>query len=344
MKNWERLKFDSQFKKLQLKRILILEMIRTFFKKQGFLEFRTPLLVKYAGQEPYLSPIKVAFEDERSRRYEGYLITSPEYSLKKILAAGFDKIFEITSAFRQNESFGGLHNPEFLILEWYRRNSHYRELMKDVEKMIFYLNWRLKRSRYLIYQEQKIDLAPPWPKITVKEAFKKWAGINLDKARDLKSFKNQVRKAGLSFKYNNWDDLFYEVFLNKIEPRLKINRPIIIYDYPLPQAALARRKNAKSFYAERFELFIGGLELANAFSELSDPEEQLKRFKAEQKIRKKLKKPIIPIDNDFLKALKWGLGHSSGIALGIDRLEMLLLNIKDINDLLIFPARDLFAD
>lgn len=342
MKNWQRLKFDKNFKELQVKRILILDAIRDFFKKRGFLEFKTPLLVKYAGQEPYLSPIPVKFSDEKNNVYQGYLITSPEYSLKKILAAGFNKIFEITSAFRQNESFGDLHNPEFLILEWYRRNSDYRQIMKDTEQLIFYLNRKFKKSDFADYQGQKINLRPPWPKISVKKAFQKWAGIDLDQAKDLKNFKNQVKKIRLNYQHKNWDDLFYEVFLNKIEPQLKSNRPMIVYDYPLPQAALARRKKPDSFYAERFEVYIAGLELANAFSELSDPKEQLERFKAEQKIRKKLKRPIIPIDKDFIQALEWGLGKASGIALGINRLEMLLLDIKDLNDLLIFPACDLF--
>jgi len=140
-------------------------------------------------------------------------------------------------------------------------------------------------------------------------------------------------------KIRNFDDWFYLVFLNQIEPNLPKNGPLILYDYPLPQAALAKRKSQKSFYAERFEVYLGGVELCNAFSELTDPKEQEQRLKKEQNIRKKLKKEVIPIDKTFLEALKSGLPKTSGNALGIDRLEMLLLDVKDINDLLTFPVK-----
>jgi len=138
------------------------------------------------------------------------------------------------------------------------------------------------------------------------------------------------------------NDLFYLIFLNEIEPNLDKTKPVFLYDYPIYQGALAKKKKNKPFYVERFELFIGGMEIANAFSELLDYKEQLKRLKEEQKLRKKMKREFIEIDKDFIKALKSGIKPTGGIALGVDRLEMLLLNIKDINDLLMFPARDLF--
>jgi len=341
MKNWQKMKIDPKFKEVQIKRSQIIDFIRHFFKKEGFLEVTTPILVKAAGQEPYLNPISISFYDEKNKKYQGYLITSPEYALKKLLAADFEKIFEITKVFRQNESFGGIHNPEFQMLEWYRAHSNYRQIMKDAENLIYFLNQKLNHKSYLIYQGQKINLKPPWPKISVKQAFLKYAKINLDQAKNIIAFRKIAQKRGFKIVKNaSWDDIFYYIFLNAVEPKLEKNQPIIIYDYPLPQAALAKRKN--SFYAERFEIYIGGLELANAFSELTDWKEQSKRFQREQKIRKSLHKTIIPLDNDFLNALKLGLPPSGGIALGIERLEMLLLNIKDINDLLPFPAKQMF--
>ncbi len=294
------------------------------------MEVQTPTLVKCAGQEPYLSPLAVNFQDEKNKNYQGFLITSPEYALKKMLALGFNKIFELAKVFRGNESFGGNHNPEFTMLEWYRTKADYQDTMKDTEKLILFLNKKINKSGHLNYQGNKINLTLPWPRLKVKDAFLKYANINLDK---------EWRNCPV----NDWNTNFYSVFLNKIEPNFPKDRPIIIYDYPLPQASLAKRKSVNSFYAERFEVYIGGLELANAFSELTDAKEQYQRLKEEQKLRKKMKKAFIPIDKDFIFALKLGLPQSSGIALGLERLQMLLLNIKDINNLLLFPTHDLYC-
>lgn len=327
-------------REIQVKRSKINDLIRAFFKKEGFLEIQTATLVKGAGQEPYLSPLEVNFKDEKNKEYHGFLVTSPEYSLKKMLAAGFDRIFELARVFRGNESFGGTHNPEFTMLEWYRANSDYRKIMEDTEKLVSSLNKKINGSFYLNYQGQKINLTPPWPRITVRNAFLKYAGINLDKAKTLSAFKKQI--INKSYLADDWNDIFYSVFLNEIEPNFPKDKPVIIYDYPLPQASLSKKKSKNSFYAERFEVYVAGLELANAFSELTDAKEQEKRLEEEQTLRKKMKKTFIPIDKDFILALKSGLLPSGGIALGIDRLQMLLLDIKDVNDLLPFPAKDLF--
>lgn len=351
MRNWERIKFNQKLKKIQIQRSKIIDSIRAFFKKKGFLEVQTPTLVKCPGQEIYLNPLKISLKDDRNKQYEGYLITSPEYSLKKLLVVGFNKIFELARVFRNNESFGGIHNPEFTMLEWYRANSDYRKIMKDTEELVCFLNKKINGSPYLNYQGCKINLTPPWPKISVKKAFMKYAKIDLDKAKTLKSFQSQIKNS--RYLMDDWNDIFYSVFLNEIEPNFPKNRPLIIYDYPLPQASLAKRKKTapkqvrygagkESFYVERFEVYIGGLELANAFSELTDPKEQYQRLKKEQILRKKMKKDIIPIDEDFIYALKLGMPPAGGIALGVERLQMLLLDIEDINDLLLFPAKQLF--
>ncbi|NMB92174.1 MAG: EF-P lysine aminoacylase GenX [Parcubacteria group bacterium] len=310
----------------QIKRAQIIDFIREFFKQRGFLEVQTPILVKGMSTEPYIDPIKVEFFDERNKKYQGYLITSPEYSLKKLLAQGFENIFEITKAFRQNEAFGKLHNPEFTILEWYHINADYRDVMVDTEQLIYYVTTKIHNQPRFLYQGREVDVSLPWLRMSVKDAFQKWAYIDLDKKQKMTDF-------------NDW---FYDIFLNKIEPHLPQNKPIILYDYPLPQAALAKRKSKNSFYAERFEVYIAGIELCNAFSELTDWQEQLKRLKEDQEIRKKLKKEIIPIDKTFINALKSGLPPVGGNALGIDRLEMLLLDIKDIDDLLTFPTNKMF--
>jgi len=339
MNNWQKIKLNPKLKEIQMKRAEIYDLVRIFFKKKGFLEMQTPTLVPCAGQEPYLSPIRVDFKDDKEKKYEGFLITSPEYSLKKLLAAGFDKMFEIAKVFRGRESFGGIHNTEFTMLEWYRAKSDYKQIMKDTESLVYFLNKKINKSEYLDYQNNKIDLTIPWTRIKVKEAFSKYSGINLDKAKTLKSFKSQIKNK--DYLADDWNSIFYSVFLNEIEPKLPKNKPVIIYDYPLPQASLAKRKG-NTFYAERFEVYLGGLELANAFSELTDAKEQLKRLREEQLLRKKMKDDFIPVDKDFILSLKLGLLPSGGIALGLERLQMLLLNIKDINDLLVFPAKQIF--
>jgi len=332
---------------IQIKRAQILDLIRDFFKKRGFLEVQTPILIKNVDTAPYIEPFKVQFSDDKNKHYQGYLITSPEYSLKKLLAQGFGNIFEITKAFRQKEALGGLHNPEFTILEWYRTQANYRQVMKDTEELVCYLVKKLYHHLYLFYQGKKIDVSLPWPRISVKQAFKKYAQINLDKTKNLNYFKTIIKQKGYRIDPTsggvNWNDLFYLIFLNEIEPQLPKDRAIILYDYPLPQAALAKRKNKKSFYVERFEVYVGGMEIANAFSELTDWREQLKRLKEDQKLRKKLRKEIISIDKSFIRALKSGIPPASGNAVGIDRLEMLLLDIKDIDDLLPFSAKQMFT-
>jgi lysyl-tRNA synthetase class 2 len=343
MKNWQKYKINPGLKIIQEKRAEIKDLIREFFKKEGFLEVETPILVRYADLDPYISPIKVSFRDEKNNLYQGYLITSPEFSLKKMLAAGFEKIFQMTKVFRQEESFGPWHNPEFTILEWYRQNGDYRDIMKDTENLIYFLVKKLFKRDYFIYQGNKINVSLPWQKMTLKEAFKIYANIDLDKTKNISYFKNIILKKGYQLSGDeNQNDLFSLIFLNEIEPKLEKNKPIILYDYPIYQKSLAKRKSKNSFYVERFEVFIGGLEIANSFSELLDWQEQLKRFKENQRIRRKLKKENIPIDNELIDALKCKIKKTGGIALGVDRLEMLLLNIGDINNLLMFPAKDLF--
>jgi EF-P lysine aminoacylase GenX len=341
-KNWEKMRSDVELKKKYILAGQITDLIRVFFKERDFFEAQTPTLVACAGQEPYLSPFWLNFKDEKNRDYRGFLITSPEYSLKKLLAAGFDKIFELAKVFRQNESFGGTHNPEFTMLEWYRQNSDYNEIMQDTEKLINFLAQKIKGSLIIEYQGQKIDLTPPWPRLTVKDLFSKYANIDLDKAKTIENFKKQTKVEYQ--KFDDWNDIFYLVFLNEIEPNLPKDKAVFVCDYPLPQASLSKKKSSDSFYAERFEIFIAGMELGNAFSELVDPKEQYERFKEENEFRKKLKKDDIPIDKDLIYALELGIAPSGGIAMGVERLQMLLLDVKDINDVLAFPAGQLFLD
>ncbi len=317
--------------------------MRGFFASKGFLEVFTPSFVRLPGMEPYLNPLSYKFSDEKSKSFKGFVITSPEYALKKLLSKGFPKLYEITKVFRQNESFGPLHNPEFTLIEWYRPHSDYRKIMQDTEELVCATCLAVNKTLKIKHGAQRIDLSRPWQRISVKQAFKQWTRIDLDQCQTIAGFKKQVGTRPYPIPKNaNWDDLFYLVFLNEIETRFPKDKPIIVYDYPLPQAALAKRTSPQSFYAQRFEAYIGGIEIANAFSELTDWREQYARLKSEHTLRKKLGKEMYAVDMDFINALRSGMPETGGIALGIERLQMILLNIKDINELLPFPAAELW--
>lgn len=327
----------------------ILRNIRNFFTKQGFLEVETPIMVQIPGMEPHLTPFETALKINKNTT-PLYLHTSPELQMKKLLAAGFGNIFQITKTFRNGELGGPLHNPEFTMLEWYREKSDYKDLMEDSEKLIIDLikNMRLyqlkpssKNKKLTIkYQNYNINFAPPWPRQSINELFQNYCKIDLLKNKDFHTFKETCKE--MNYDTNscqNWDDIFFKIFLNHIEPNLPKNSPIFIYDYPSSQAALAKKSAQNPFFAQRFELYIAGIEIANAFSELIDPKEQRQRLEEEQNLRKKLKKTVFPIDEEFLTALSKIKHPCAGIAMGIDRLIMLLLNKTTIDDVLLFPMK-----
>ena len=347
MSRWKELKDNPKKLELLKKRSHLLSLVREFFLSENFIECDTPELVKYPGLEPYLTPFETSVSDATGKKNTAYLITSPEYSMKKLLAAGMDKMFQMSKVFRNHESFGGTHNPEFTMIEWYRAEASYKDIMADTENLIIHLiNKTLKNKAAKIknqkskikmtnknfkitYQGQIIDLSTPWPRISVAEAFEQFASIKLSEIQT---------KDG-----EQYEDVFWKIFLNEIEPKLKeLGRPIFIYDYPIELGALAKAKDTDPSIAERFELYIGGLELANAFSELMNGAEQRKRLEEEQDLRRKLGKPVFSIDEDFIAALDNGPKTAAGIALGIDRLVMLILDQKDINEVLWFGAKDIF--
>lgn len=332
IKNWQKGVTDPSRIKLIKQKANLTKTTRAFFEKEGFTEVFTPILNSVAGMEPFLDPIRTS---------AGWLITSPEYNIKKILPSGIGDVFEITKSFRGHEENSPHHNTEFTILEWYRAYADYTKVMKDVEKLVLMLNQSLKHKTHLDYNGIAIDLQSPWIRLKVNDAFKKWAHIDLNKSQTVPLFKRAIQTAKLNINtkgITDWNDLFYSVFLNYLEPNLPKNKPVILYDYPLPQGALAKRKSKNSFWTERFELYIGGVEIGNCFSELTDGNEQQKRFEVEQKMRKDLGKEVFAIDTDLIEALTIGFPPTSGIAIGLDRLFMLLLGLSDLQEYLDFPS------
>ncbi|MFA6027877.1 MAG: EF-P lysine aminoacylase EpmA [Patescibacteria group bacterium] len=302
----------------------ITDFTRQWFKKNKFLEVATPELVAVPSMEPYLTPFKTEVISFKGAKKPAYLIMSPEYAMKRLLADGFEKIFQITSAFRNEEDNSPIHNLEFKILEWYRVNTDYMGIAKDTENLIYFINKQFNKSDYLNYQNKKINLTPPWEYITCEQAFKKYANTDLKKL----------------MQETNFEEKFYKIFLTDIERKLGQDKPTFLTDYPASMAALSKKKN--EFFAERFELYIAGIELANAFSELTDWQEQFARLEAEREERNKLGKEAYPVDMEFIAGLKKGLPPCGGIALGVDRLIMLLTNKTSLEDVILFPTSKMF--
>jgi len=343
MKNWEKIKLNkSEWVDRIKKSNLIINTIKEYFDNKNYLEVYTPIIVKHPGMEPYLDPFKTKLKTVIGENYDAFLITSPEYSMKKLLAGGLEAIYQITPCFRNVENLGGRHNPEFQMLEWYHVNADYMFIMQEMGELLQKISLKLFGKLEFEYQGQKIDLNNI-EYITVQEAMLKYANVNIDEAWEIAEIQKIVLEKGYDIsELKEWDDYFFLIFLNEVEPKLGQGKLTFLYDYPLSMAALAKINKNKPNYAERFEAYVNGLELANGFSELLDGEEQLLRLKEEEKLRQKLGKEKIEIDEDFVKALNMDIPASAGVALGISRLQILFLNLDDINDLLLFPAKDLF--
>ncbi|PIZ94561.1 MAG: hypothetical protein COX81_03215 [Candidatus Magasanikbacteria bacterium CG_4_10_14_0_2_um_filter_37_12] len=326
-------------KKNLLIRSQIIRLIREFFWSQDFTEVETPLIVKYPGQEPNLTPMSVEIENERGQKYFGYLHTSPEYTMKKMLSAGFGNIFSICKCFRNQESFGGLHNPEFTMVEWYQIHANMFDVMDMFDELIKNLVKKLSASnlKFEIFNFQKIE------RVYMRNLWQKILGVDLDDylTRE-KMYELCVEKKYHVEKDASYEELFYRIFLDEIEPKLK-GKNIIIHHYPAQMAALSKLSLDDPRYAKRFEVYIDGVEIANAFSELNNSEEQLKRLQDEQMKRKKIGKDVYDIDMEFIEAVG-KMPKCAGIALGVDRLVQVFGDCNEIDDVLTLPMSKLFIE
>jgi lysyl-tRNA synthetase class 2 len=304
-------------------RARIATALRAYFAREDFVEVETPALQVSPGLEPHL----FAFETRlRSPLAEGvralYLHTSPEFAMKKLLVAGVPRLFQLAHAFRNNER-SSTHHPEFTMLEWYRAGRDYRALMDDCESLLRAALDASGRER-LVYRGVECDPRLPFERITVADAFAKHAG------RDVFALEPAAS--------DSCEDAFFRVFLNEIEPKLGLGRPTLVYDWPIALGALARAKPGEPRVAERVELYVAGLELANGFSELCDAAEQRRRFERDVAEKARLYGERYPIDGDFLAALEHGLPASAGMALGFDRLVMCATGAARIEDVLWAPV------
>ena len=361
MSTWQELRDNPRIKKIYEDRSAIIRAIREFFWQKGFLETDTPLAVKLPGQEPYLNPVPVTFHDPEGRSEQFHLVTSPEFSLKKLLAAGFAKIFSITKCFRDYESFGGTHNPEFTMIEWYRAPGAYQDFMDDMEELFKFVAETIGVET-MKYKNNEIKADQPWERLSMREVWKKYVGVELNDYLDSEKLKELVETRGFPVGASDtYEDLFFKIFLNEIEPRLGRECPIFIYDYPAQMASLSRLCADDPRYAERVECYTGGLELCNGFGELLDADEQKSRLEADRALRQKLGKETWRVDPDFIAALRSGIPASSvimeqaappdtqasllalragGVALGVDRMVLLFTGAKDINEVIFQSVSD----
>jgi lysyl-tRNA synthetase class 2 len=303
---------------LLLARGTLLRAVRGFFEARGYLEVETPLLVQNPGLDLHLDPFPVGSVEAPL----GYLATSPELQMKRLVAAGFHRVFQITRSFRQGEH-GPRHQPEFTLLEWYTAGAGLDGLIADTEALVTTVAQAVHGSLRVpggAGNAATIDLTPPWPRMTMRDAFRRFADRSMDET------------------LRDSDEAFFRALVDQVEPGLEATgRGVFLTHWPASMASLARLEPTDPTVARRVEAYAGGLELSNGFDELADPEEQRRRFQSELDARRRSGRATPPIDGRFLRALRAGLPPSTGNALGVDRLLMLCTGARAIDDVVAVP-------
>jgi lysyl-tRNA synthetase class 2 len=326
-----------------LARQQIAAALRRWFSEQGFIEVETAALQISPGNETHLHAFATELIGTSGEHRPLCLRTSPEFACKKLLAAGETRIVEFAKAFRNRER-GPLHHPEFTMLEWYRANEPYEVLMDDCAALLAETA-RAAGAKEFRFRGKTIDSLVAPERLTVADAFTRHAGIDLLSTirggrGDSKALAAQAAKAGVATATDDsWGDIFSRILAERVEAYLGVGRATILYEYPLPQAALARAKPGSNTVAERFELYACGVELANAFGELTDVAEQRARFEAAMNEKERIHGERYPIDEDFLEALA-RMPPASGIALGFDRLVMLATGAQHIEQVIWTPVTE----
>ncbi|MDD5712860.1 MAG: EF-P lysine aminoacylase EpmA, partial [Smithellaceae bacterium] len=288
----------------------MMRAVRLFFTQHDYLEVETPLRIPAPAPEEHIDAPLAG---------DWFLQTSPELAMKRMLSQSFFRIFQICKCFRAGER-GSRHLPEFTMLEWYRVGADYRGMMQECEDLLCFVAAELIGRDSIVYQGHTIDLHGPWKRLTVTDAFARYGSMSLSDALE--------------------SDRFDEELVDHIETQLGFESPLILCDYPLSLGALARAKPDDPGFAERFELYMAGMELANAFSELIDPEEQRRRFATANDRRRAMGKVIYPEPNKFLSSLE-EMPPAAGVALGLDRLAMIFSDQADISSVVTFTPEEL---
>ena len=294
------------------RRARALAAIRGYFARHRFVEVDTPLRVRTPGSD---------FCVEAIRAQDGWLVTSPEHHMKRLLVGGMPRIFQLCHCSRADEH-GGLHEPEFMMLEWYRAFCQVETVMRDTEQVVAAVARKLSgRTRLLLADGRRVDVTPPFPRLSVRDAFRRYAGVS-----------DAIRLAARN------ESRFFELLVSRVEPALARRRkPVFLCDYPITQASLARPAPHDPTVAERFELYAGGVELCNGYGELTDLVEHRQRFERDLARRRRSGRPQYPLDQRLFAALEEGLPPAAGNALGVDRLLALACGAPAIADVQAFP-------
>lgn len=335
---WHPDRFEDRADAL-VRRADMVKSVREFFDRRGYVEVDTPALQLSPGMEPHLTAFETALGEPNGDRQPVYLHTSPEFAMKKLLAAGMQRIFQLARVFRDGER-SPRHHPEFTMLEWYQTGAGWRDIAEEAAEFM-----RAACGPVVQRGDVSCDLSQPWEFLSVQDAFARYAGIDLLATADdplnpdtdmLCMFADGlgIRTADT----DTWEDIFFRIYLDRIEPQLGVGAATVLHSYPASLAALARLSPEDVRVSDRFEIFICGLELANGYGELTDATEQRRRFAVMTAQRIAEGRAPYPVDEDFLAALENGIPDCAGIALGFDRLVMLAAGADRIEDVLWAPV------
>ena len=335
---WHPDRFEDRADAL-VRRADMVKSVREFFDRRGYVEVDTPALQLSPGMEPHLTAFETALGEPNGDRQPVYLHTSPEFAMKKLLAAGMQRIFQLARVFRDGER-SPRHHPEFTMLEWYQTGAGWRDIAEEAAEFV-----RAACGPVVQRDDVSCDLSQPWEFLSVQDAFARYAGIDLLATADdplnpdtdmLCMFADGlgIRTADT----DTWEDIFFRIYLDRIEPQLGVGAATVLHSYPASLAALARLSPEDARVSDRFEIFICGLELANGYGELTDATEQRRRFAVMTAMRIAEGRTPYPVDEDFLAALETGIPDCAGIALGFDRLVMLAAGADRIEDVLWAPV------
>ena len=340
--------FASRKDKLAI-RAAAVAATRAFFAARDFVEVETPCLQLSPGMEPHLKAFTTALVDPfGGPDLELALHTSPEFAMKKLLVAGLPRLYQLARVFRNSER-SDTHHPEFTMLEWYRAGAGLTDMMADTEALVRAC-CTAAGTPHLRRHNAVCTPFAPWRRLSVAEAFTEYCGIDIlatiasatapiPSAPDRAALAAEATRIGVSVSpTDRWDDIFFKIMLDRIEPHLGFEVPVFLHSYPVSMAALSRPCPHDPRIAERFEAYAMGMELANAFGELTDAAEQRRRFEADMALKQELYGMRHPVDEDFLAALEFGMPEAAGIALGFDRLVMLLTGAESIAEVLWAPV------
>ncbi|MGM0603997.1 MAG: lysine--tRNA ligase [Bacillota bacterium] len=323
---------NPEVKETFIIRSRIVREMRNFLEEKGFLEVETPMMHPIAGgatARPFIT-------HHNTLDMDLYLRIAPELYLKKLIVGGFEKVFEINRCFR-NEGMSYKHNPEFTTMELYQAQADYNDMMELTEGLVYYLAEKVLGKSVVEYEETEIDFTPPWRRITMVDAVKEYSGIDFSEFDTAEEAYKKAEEIDLELEPGlSYGEVLNAVFEEKVEDQLI--QPTFVMDYPIEVSPLAKKHEEDSRFTYRFEAFIYGREIANAFSELNDPEEQKKRFEAQVEMREAGDEEAQMMDYDFIRALEYGMPPTGGLGIGLDRLIMLFTDSSTIRDVILFPT------